>query len=176
MSVIATINLGSNGATSKAGSSSALSSDIDRATFLDLHRSAGAYVLGRNSFDAESYRRAKVPIYILTRTPTERANLNSYAKEVNVSHGLAPAMQNIVRNNQGPIVVEAGVGLLLPLIAAGCIDELRVSISPMEGDGHYIDLRKLLTDFEIISDEEKSSTRLLKCRYKGNSAYSEDNS
>lgn len=176
MSVIATINVGRNGATSKSGSSATLSSDVDRAAFLALHRSAGAYVLGRNSFDAESYRHAAAPIYILTRTPSAMAHLNPYVTEVDVNLGLAVAMRKIRAVSSAPIVVEAGVGLLLPLIDAGCIEELHVTISPIDGDDHFLDTEKLLNHFEIISDEEQESTRLLKCRYQGHSAYREDNS
>ena len=176
MSVIATINVGRNGATSKGGSSAALSSDVDRAAFLALHRSAGAYVLGHNSFDAESYQSAVVPIYILTRTPSEKVYLNPLVTEVDVAEGLSVAMRKIKAATPTLVIVEAGVGLLIPLIEAGCVEELHITVSPIDGDNHYIDTEKLLRDFEIINDEVMQSTRLLKCRYQGHSAYREDNS
>jgi riboflavin biosynthesis pyrimidine reductase len=176
MSVIATMNVGSNGATSKGGSSTGLSSAIDRSAFLALHRSAGAYILGRNSYSVESYKKSKVPIYILTRTPHSSLHINENLFEIDVSRGLADAMRKITRTVPSPIIVEAGIGLLLALVEDGCIDELHLSFSPKEGDGHYLETETLLSNFDVMSDEEIDSTRLLKCRYKGDSAYGEDNS
>ncbi|MEY4970349.1 MAG: hypothetical protein RLZZ277_580, partial [Actinomycetota bacterium] len=67
------------------------------------------------------------------------------------------------------IVVEAGGQLLLAMVNAGVIDQLELSISPINGDGNFIEKDHLLKNFTIISDEEIDGTRLLQCRYQGNS-------
>jgi riboflavin biosynthesis pyrimidine reductase len=65
----------------------------------------------------------------------------------------------------GDIVVEAGALLLGALIDAQVIEILELSISPIAGDGGFIDLDALLAKFEITEDEVVDETRLLKCRY-----------
>jgi dihydrofolate reductase len=176
MSVIATLNVGSNGATSKNGSSAELSSDVDRNSFLALHRSAGAYVLGRTSYLKESYSKSTAPLFILTRSPQGNLSSRGNVTEIDVSEGLIDPMRSIRATAPSPIVVEAGVKLLHALIAQGCIEELHLTISPIVGDGDFLDVETLLNTFQIVSDDMKDSTRMLKCRYQGHSAYSEENS
>lgn len=175
MSVIATLNIGRNGATTIAGNSTALSSPADRERFLALHRKAGAFVLGRNSYTAERYSTSLTPIYIISRSEEEIAGASSNVQIVN-SPSLTESARKIYRSAPHPIVVEAGISLLMPLISSGCVEEFELSISPIDGDGNFIDVDELLSYFEIIDDQSVNGTRLLKCRYQGNSAYSEDNS
>jgi riboflavin biosynthesis pyrimidine reductase len=175
MSVIATLNVGRNGATSKNGNSTSLSSPADRSRFLALHRSAGSYLVGRNSYRAESYSSAEAPIYILSRRAVPIPNAPENVRVI-AEPTLVESARAIYRQGPHPIIVEAGVLLLLPLIESGCIEELELSISPIDGDDHFVDVAKLLSYFEIMSDESVAGTRLLKCRYQGDSAYREDNS
>jgi dihydrofolate reductase len=163
MSVIATLVVGANGATSLKGSSSGLSTQADRDRFLQLHRSAGAYIVGRNSASAESYKNSTAPIFIFTRQP-----IPNISGEVDVSQGFEKAVREISNANPSPIVVESGVSLMMAMINDGVIDQLQLSISPIDGDGDFIDLDQLLEHFKIESDIESDGTRLLECRYKGN--------
>lgn len=175
MSVIATLNVGLNGATSKNGDSTSLSSPADRARFLRLHRSAGSYLVGRNSYGAEKYSSMSTPIFIASRSalPIPGAPKNV---RVITEPTLIEIARSIYRKGPHPVIVEAGVSLLLPLIESGCIEELELSISPIAGDDHFVDVAQLLSYFEIMSDESVDGTRLLKCRYQGDSAYRKDNS
>lgn len=170
MSVIATLNIGANGATTLGGSSRALSTSADRERFLALHRGAGAIVLGRNSAAHESYTAGACPIYLLTRDSAFEERTRKF-QVVHIGATLAAAMQKIVAENPSPIVVEAGPNLLLPLIAAGCIDEVQISLSPISGDDHFIDWQELMKDFEIVKDQMVDGTRLLQGRYQGDAAY-----
>ena len=173
MSVIATLVIGSNGGTSLQGSSTALSTPVDRERFLALHRSAGAYITGRNSFSSESYAQSHAPVLILSRTiealPDAAPNGATF---IDISRGLADAMRRIVSTYQSPIVIEAGATLFLELLRNGCIEECDLSIVPIDGDSDFVDLKEILDHLEILSDEVRDGTRLLKCRYKGSSAYS----
>jgi riboflavin biosynthesis pyrimidine reductase len=170
MSVIATLNIGANSATSLAGSSAGLSTPEDRQRFLALHRRAGAYVLGRNSASSELYTTAKVPVIILSRDAA-RQPINGQII-INVAQGLQSAMCEIKGEYPAPIVVEAGPTLLTALVSKGCIEEIELSLSPLVGDGDFINDVELLTQFTIISDELINGTRLLHGRYNGDSAYS----
>lgn len=170
MSVIASLNIGANGATSLAGSSAGLSTPEDRQRFLALHRRAGAYLLGRNSASSELYSTSEVPIIILSRDVPSQLIDNRII--INTEAGLQNAMRGIKAEYQAPIVVEAGPKLLTALVAQGCIEEIELTFSPLSGDGDFIDSAELLAQFTITGDELINGTRLLHGRYNGNSAYS----
>ncbi len=168
MSVIATLVIGSNGATALGGGSTGLSTPADRQRFLALHRSANVYITGRNSFIAESYAQSSSPVLILSRSLEPVVG----ARVIDASHGLPHAMREIARAYVGPIVVEAGAGLFLELLRSGTLEEVELSIVPIEGDSHFINLAEVLSHVEIIDDQMIDGTRLLKCSYAGSSAYS----
>ena len=170
MSVIATLNVGANGATSLGGSSTPLSTAADRQRFLALHRRAGAYVVGRNSAASELYTSSEIPLLILSRSAVDqRAQGQEF---IDTSEGLQSAMREIKAKYPAPIVVEAGPTLLTSLVSQGCIEELELTLSPISGDGNFINVVELIAQFTIISDEPIDGTRLLHGRYNGNSAYS----
>ena len=175
MSVIATLNVGRNGATSKNGSSEGLSSAADRQRFLALHRSAGSFLVGRNSYSAERYSSTSTPILILSKSGLPIAGAPENVRII-ATPSLMESAREIYKKGTHPIIVEAGVALLIPLIDSGCIEELELSISPIDGDAHFIDVEAILSHFEIIEDYLVDGTRLLKCRYQGDSAYRKDTS
>lgn len=90
-------------------------------------------------------------------------------QQVTVDRNLREITQLIDLRITGDIVVEAGASLLGALIEAQVIDILELSISPVAGDGNFIDLDALLSQFEITDEEVVDETRLLKCRYNRNS-------
>jgi riboflavin biosynthesis pyrimidine reductase len=90
-------------------------------------------------------------------------------QQVTVDRNLREITQLIDLRITGDIVVEAGASLLGALIDAQVIDILELSISPIAGDGDFIDLDSLLSQFEITEEEVIDETRLLKCRYNRNS-------
>jgi hypothetical protein len=169
MSVIATLNVGANGATSLAGSSAGISTAADRERFLKLHRRAGLHIAGANSASSELYSSAKIPLVILTRST---ASQSEQGREfINTSGGLPGVMREIKERFPAPIVVEAGPNLLTALVNQGCIEEIELSISPLNGDGNFINYVELLTHFDLRSDKTIDGTRLLHGRYNGDSAY-----
>ena len=172
MTVIASLVVGSNGATSLNGRSSGLSSAPDRARFLQRHRSAAAFIIGKKSASIESYATCQVPIFIFTRS-TQRLELHHpMMQQVTVDRNLAEITQLINLRITGDIVVEAGASLLRSLIEVNVIEILELSISPIAGDDDYIDIDELLSTFEIVDEEIIDGTRLLKCRNNRNAAHS----
>ena len=169
MAVIASFLLGANGATSLGGKSSPLSTPSDRARFLARHRSAGAFIIGKQSAAIESYEKSTKPIFVFTRTLEALHFSHPMMEQVSVDSDLAEVTRKIDQQIEGDIVVEAGGQLLLAMIDAGAIDLLELTISPINGDGHFVAQNELLKNFTIISDEEIDGTRLLQCRYQGNS-------
>ena len=172
MTVIASLVVGSNGATSLDGRSSALSTAADRARFLQRHRNAAAFIIGKKSASIESYSASQVPIFIFTRSTQQLNFPHPWMQQVTVDRNLAEITQLIDLRITGDIVVEAGVSLLTALIDVGVIEILELSISPVAGDGDFINLEELLSKFDIVREEDVDGTRLLECRYKRDSANS----
>lgn len=165
MTVIASLVVGSNGATSLDGLSRGLSTEADRARFLQRHRSAAAFIIGKKSALVENYGQSNVPIFIFTRSSQKIELAPPMMQQVTVDRNLREITQLIDLRISGDIVVEAGAQLLGALIDAQVIEILELSISPIAGDGGFIDLDALLSKFEIIDEEVIDETRLLKCRY-----------
>lgn len=167
MTIYASLVVGANGATTLYGHSRGLSTPADRERFLARHRSAGAFLIGRESAAREIYQASQVPIYVLTRT-SEKIDLPHPRMElINVSGDLAKTVKNLSEETAGNLVVEAGPRLLLPLIEEGVIEILELTQSPIEGDGNFIDCKNLLSYFTITDEKVIDQTRLLECRYKG---------
>ena len=175
MSVIATLNVGANGATSLAGSSKGISTAVDRERFLKLHRRASVHIAGPNSASSELYTSTKIPLVILTRATQGESKQGRQSKQgreiINTSAGLQGVMRDIKSRFPAPIVVEAGPNLLTALVKQGCIEEIELSISPLPGDGNFFDYTELLSHFTLTSDETIDGTRLLHGRYNGDSTY-----
>ncbi len=172
MAVIASLVIGSNGATSMGGISAPLSTPADRERFLQRHRSAAAFIIGKNSAALESYRATRVPIFVFSRYTTPLTFAHPMMQQVTVDRNLLEITRIIDHRIDGEIVVEAGASLLMAMAKSGAIDLIELSRTPILGDGGFIDVDELLADFETISEREVDGTRLLECRYQGNSANS----
>jgi riboflavin biosynthesis pyrimidine reductase len=170
MAVIASLVVGANHATSKGGSSRPLSTPADRERFLRRHRGASAFIIGKKSAASENYQGASVPIFVYSRDSTPLTFNHPLMQQVTVDRNLRDITQLIDLRIEGDIVVEAGPALLMALVEEGVIDLLELSISPIEGDGDFIDVAKLLRNFAVESDKEVDGTRLLSCRNKSNTS------
>jgi riboflavin biosynthesis pyrimidine reductase len=176
MAVIASFVLGSNGASSLYGQSRGLSTPADRDRFLARHHGAAAFTIGKKSAALENYGKTSVPIFVYSRSSEVLHFPHPFMQQITVDRNLKEITQLIDLRIDGPIVVEAGYGLLLPMIREGVIDILELSITPIAGDGDFVDQELLLSYFEITSDIDIDGTRLLECRYKSNSGNGESNS
>jgi riboflavin biosynthesis pyrimidine reductase len=170
MTVIASLVVGANLATTKGGSSRALSTEPDRARFLKRHRSASAFIIGRKSAAVESYKDSQIPIFVYSRSSTPLHFTHPMMQQITVDRNLRDITQLIDLRIAGDIVVEAGPTLLMAMIEEGVINYLELTISPIEGDGNFIDVENVLNYFHIESEESTEGTRLLSCRYKGDSS------
>jgi riboflavin biosynthesis pyrimidine reductase len=63
--IIATLVVGSDGSTSKDGSSRGVSSSADRSRFLERRRSVDAILIGGNTARNEPYRKTPVPVVVV---------------------------------------------------------------------------------------------------------------
>lgn len=164
MALIATLVVGSNNATSRGGQSTPLSTPTDRARFLQLHRSAAAIITGRKSALVEDYAKTSVPIFVFTQKREKLTFTHPMMEQITVVENLNEVTREIESRFQGDVLIESGIELLQALIEVGVVDLLALTISPNEGDGDFIDLAKLLSQFSIEKDVEIDGTRLLECR------------
>jgi dihydrofolate reductase len=172
MALIASFLVGANGATSLAGKSSPLSTASDRERFLKRHRSAGAFIIGKKSAAIEDYSRSQVPIFVLSRKSELLTFSHPLMQQVTVNRGdLAEITRRIDQRITGDVVVEAGASLLTALIEAGAIELLELTISPLQGDGDFVELDQLLRHFECSEILKADGTRLLQGRYKSDSTH-----
>jgi riboflavin biosynthesis pyrimidine reductase len=170
MAVIASLVVGANHATSKDGSSRALSTPADRERFLRRHRAASAFIIGKKSAVTENYQGASVPIFVFSRSSTPLHFTHPLMQQVTVDRDLGELTHRIDQRIPGEIVIEAGPTLLMALVEEGVVDLLELSISPIEGDGDFIDVEKLLKNFTIENNEVVDGTRLLSCRNQSNTS------
>lgn len=167
MSVIASFVVGANGASTLGGASQPLSTAADRERFLQRHRSAAAFIIGKNSATTENYATSRVPIFVFSRSSAPLDLPHPLMQQITVDRNLKEITELIDLRIPGDIVVEAGARLLTALIAVGVVERLELSITPIEGDGDFLDVKELLTPFEITTEIERDGTRLLECRYQG---------
>jgi riboflavin biosynthesis pyrimidine reductase len=170
MALIASLAIGANSATTLGGQSSGISTPADRERFLALHRSAGAIIIGKESAAVEDYAKTAVPIFVFSRNPEKLILKLPTMQQITVDRDLFEISRDINQRIPGNIVIEAGPRLLTALVEVGAVDVLHLSITPIEGDGNFIDTTMLLSSFTIESEENQSGTRLLQCRYNGDAA------
>lgn len=171
MALIASLVVGSNGATSLGGKSSPLSTPSDRDRFIARHRGAAAFIIGKQSALIESYAASQVPIFVYSRNSDVLTFPHPLMQQVTVNRGdLGEITRRIDQRIEGDIVIEAGASLLTALINEGVVDILELSISPIEGDGNFINVDEILKSFEYSEEIADDGTRLLQCRYQRNAA------
>ena len=71
------------------------------------------------------------------------------------------ALEKAKREFGPDILVEAGPSLLLEYLKAGLIDQLEISITPITGGDHLIDLNEALRGFEVTEDRKVDETRFV---------------
>lgn len=173
MALIASFVVGSNGATTVGSLSRPLSTPADRARFLTRHRSAGAFIIGKKSAQLENYSSSEVPIFVLTRKSDALSFPHPLMQQVTIRDGeLHSIARKIDQRIDGDVIIEAGVTLLTAMIDAGAVDLLELTLSPVAGDGNFVEVEDILAKFEYTEAAAADGTRLLECRYKGDAANS----
>lgn len=143
--VIASLVVGSNGATSLAGSSKGLRTPEDRERFLALRGSddVGAIVVGSATATAEPYRKTPHPLFIYERTS-----------------GLSPAkfIHELRGKVSGAILCEGGVTLIHHLLEGDVLDTFHLTRAPIAGDGHFLNLSLMTKKMSLIAREVEGET------------------
>ena len=162
MHTVATLVMGLDGSTSKDGSSAGVSTNTDRERFLKRRREFDCIIIGGNTARNERYAITPCPLVVISRHPSNIliSNPNAYWWNLEPAQALEKA-----RREFGPaILIEAGPALLNEFLKAKLVDQLEISVTPITGGEHHIDLHEALRDFEITNDEKVNETRFVSAR------------
>jgi riboflavin biosynthesis pyrimidine reductase len=156
--VIVTANLivGKDGSTSKSGSSTPLSTQEDRDRFNALRLKNDLILIGGNTARREPYKRAPIPLYILTHTKVRLQPKNQLAKQFSLSakEMIAEIGNKFESGKEGiNLLVEAGPSLLTQMISDSLIDQLYLTVNlDLTGD-NQISISDLTSSFELVESE-----------------------
>jgi riboflavin biosynthesis pyrimidine reductase len=151
--------MGSDGSTSKDGSSAGVSTNTDRERFLKRRREFDCIIIGGNTARSERYAITPCPLVVISRHKSNVliTNPNAYWWNMEPAEALAKAKREF-----GPdVLIEAGPTLLIEFLNAGLVDQLEISITPINGGEHLIDLNDALRGFEITEDKKVEETRFV---------------
>ena len=153
--VAANLVIGSDGATSKNGSSLGLSSTHDRARFHEIRSQSDAILIGGATARREPYKKTPIPLFIVTHSQVKLQPKNHLAKQLNMDPlaALVEIEKFFADKTNVQLLVEAGPKLLQVLLEKKKIDKLYLTINHGISGENKIDVKKLLTGFNLIQKE-----------------------
>ena len=156
MSTAASLVLGADGSTTRAGLSGGVSSAADRSVFLARRREFDLILIGGNTARTEPYTTTPIPVVVLSRSDVSPIAANPKAHLWNLSPTQAIARAH---NEFGPrILVEGGPSLMRELLEAGLIDDFFLTVTEVEGGENAIDWREILNHFTSVEKSEVDGT------------------
>jgi riboflavin biosynthesis pyrimidine reductase len=162
MSVFASLVVGSDGSISKGGNSRAISSGIDRTTFLERRRSADFLLIGGETARCEPYHRTPVPVVISSRSMINSLADNRLAHWWNLSP--AAALAKGIEKFGGSVLVESGPAILDQLILSKVLDGIYLSITNISGGEKPINIDELLDNFQEVKRNEIEGTAFIEAK------------
>ncbi len=146
--LVASLVVGSNGATSLRGDSRGLRTPEDRTRFLALRgrREISAILVGGATAAVEPYHSAPHPIIRFSR---------QFSGEVS---SLSIFIETLKREHPGTILCEGGVQLIHLLLKEELIDLAFISRVAILGDGHFLDEELLQSKMALTSSETINQT------------------
>lgn len=162
MTVTVTLVVGSDGSTSKHGSSAGVTSTADRSEFLARRHNADCILIGGNTARTEPYHRTPVPVVVISRSLINPLADNRLAHCWNLSP--EKALDRAIKTFGPNIHIEAGASIVMELISAGRVDALELSITPATGGEDFIDVDRLLSHFSQRTEVVNSDTRFISAR------------
>lgn len=156
MSVVATLVVSHDGATSKEFTSAGVSSKEDRKIFLERRRSVDCIIIGGNTARHEPYNRTPVPLVVVSRSLVNPVAGNHLAHLWNCTPAQAvEKAQKIFGEN---ILIEGGINFINELLEKNLLDGIEVSVTPATGGENIIDWKSLLQKFSQVTKREVTDT------------------
>jgi riboflavin biosynthesis pyrimidine reductase len=162
MSVFASLVVGADGATTKNGSSRAISSGIDRTSFLARRRAVDFIFIGGETARTEPYHRTPVPVVVSSRSLVNALADNRLAHWWNLSPNAA--IEKGIKQFGPNVLVESGARMLQQLISAKFLDGLYLSVTDIAGGDDVISVEELLQNFKSIDRQIIGDTLFIEAK------------
>ena len=162
MSVFASLVVGADGATTKDGSSRAISSGIDRSAFLARRRAVDFIFIGGQTARTEPYHRTPVPVVVASRSLINALADNRLAHWWNLSP--SQAIEKGIKNFGPNVLVESGARMLEQLLSANLLDGIYLSVTDVTGGEDLINYEELLKHFANINRQVIDDTIFIEAR------------
>ena len=162
MPVFATLVIGSDGSTSKCGSSKAIASGADRSQFLARRRDVDFILIGGKTARSEPYHRTPVPVVVASRSMINSLADNRNAHWWNCTP--VQALERGIKTFGSNVLVEAGATLILDLIKERALDGIYLSITQEKDGDEKIDYQELLANFSEITSRDEEGTKFIEAR------------
>jgi riboflavin biosynthesis pyrimidine reductase len=162
MPVFATLVTGSDGSTTKGGSSRAITSGADRTEFLARRCSADFILIGGKTARSEPYHRTPVPVVVASRSMVNALADNRDAHWWNCSP--SSALDRGIKKFGSNVLVEGGASFIFELISNGSLDGIYLSVTPESGGEAKIDYQELLAKFSEVTEREVDGTKFFAAR------------
>jgi riboflavin biosynthesis pyrimidine reductase len=162
MSVFASLVVGADGATTKNGSSRAISSGIDRTSFLARRRAVDFIFIGGETARTEPYHRTPVPVVVSSRSLVNAVADNRLAHWWNLSPNAA--IEKGIKQFGPNVLVESGTRMLEQLLSAKLLDGIYLSITDVVGGDDVVNVEELLQNFISIERQIIGDTLFIEAR------------
>lgn len=162
MTVTVTLVTGSDGSTSKGGTSAGVSSSADRTAFLARRRAADCILVGGNTARSEPYQRTPVPVVVISRSLINPLANNRLAHCWNLSP--EKALDRAIQTFGPNVHIEAGANIIHALLEAGRVDALELSITEVVDGDDKVDIERILNFFSQKSEKMLDGTRFISAK------------
>lgn len=162
MTVTVTLVTGSDGSTSKGGTSAGVSSSADRTAFLARRRAADCILVGGNTARSEPYQRTPVPVVVISRSLINPLANNRLAHCWNLSP--EKALDRAIQTFGPNVHIEAGANIIHALLEAGRVDALELSITEVVDGDDRVDVERILNFFSQKSEKMLEGTRFISAK------------
>ena len=148
MSVFASLVVGADGATSKDGSSRAISSGIDRNSFLARRRTVDFIFIGGETARTEPYHRTPVPVVVSSHSMVNALSDNRLAHWWNLSP--VAAIEKGIKKFGPEVLVESGAMMLEHLLSLRALDGIYLSVTDVKGGDGLVDFESIVQNFSNV--------------------------
>jgi riboflavin biosynthesis pyrimidine reductase len=160
MSIIATLVIGSDGSSSKDGSSSSVTSSADRENFLKRRRLVDCIIIGGNTARSEPYSKTPAPLVVVSRQ--EHPQLpDAHVWDCDPRDALVRASKEFGEN----ILIEGGTSFISFLLDHHAIDTLELSVTSASGGSDVFNSAKYLAEAESIEEKMIDGTTFYTAKF-----------
>ena len=144
--LISNLIMGSNEATTLAGSSFGLSFTADKERMLIIRGQAGAILVGGNTYRSEPYQKLDKPVLVAS---SQADSLSRPLLGEILPLSPVELAEYALAKYQSPILIEGGRDFLVPLLNARKINMMYLTISKIAGDDRFIKYQEITSGMTL---------------------------